>query len=86
ADVLEKEDDPLQDPTVQGLLARLEDFELGLELCLAEGSPLPPLAKDVVRGFFISVLPPPEKEWCGTCGGEGVIDGEVCPHCDCGEG
>jgi len=29
-------------------------FEDSLALCMGAESPLPPLAKDVVRGFFIS--------------------------------
>jgi hypothetical protein len=56
ADALEKEDDPLQDPAVQGLLARIEEFEESLALCLADDSPLDDLAKGVVRGFFVVLL------------------------------
>ena len=32
----------------------IEDFEESLEICLGPQSPLPPLAKDVVRGAFIT--------------------------------
>ena len=39
---------------ISALEERVRRFEESLALCLGAESPLPPLAKDVVRGFFIA--------------------------------
>jgi len=39
---------------ISALKERVQWFEDSLALCMGAESPLPPLAKDVVRGFFIS--------------------------------
>jgi hypothetical protein len=41
---------------IRKLEERVRRFEESLALCLGPRSPLPPLAKDVVRGFFVTVL------------------------------
>jgi hypothetical protein len=39
---------------ISALEERVRSFEESLALCLGAESPLPPLAKEVVRGFFVS--------------------------------
>ena len=52
---------------IRRLEERVRCFEESLALCLGPRSPLPPLAKDVVRGFFVTVPAQPSPRFTCRC-------------------